>query len=73
MSDSNQVQQETLTELREVKERVSDIETILSELKVMIEELTAGSRDEPLVDRDESSTDDSLSILVVDDEEHVRT
>ena len=48
MSDSNQVQQETLTELREVKERVSDIETILSELKVMIEELTAGSRDDLL-------------------------
>jgi hypothetical protein len=33
MSDSNQVQQEILTELRELKERVSDIETILSELK----------------------------------------
>ena len=48
MSDSNQVQQEILTELREVKERVSDIETILSELKVMIEELTAGSRDDLL-------------------------
>jgi hypothetical protein len=33
MSDSNQVQQEILTELRELNERVSDIETILSELK----------------------------------------
>ena len=48
MSDSNQVQQEILTELRELKERVSDIETILSELKVMIEEFTAGTRDESL-------------------------